>query len=85
MQIKELLDLANKGYDDGFLSEYYDDEGKLKEGFGDGLARFIVVELMETFDSDASEEEQRSTAMAAMDMARRDIEAVHTALHRGAS
>ena len=66
MDIKELLDKANEGYPDGFLAEYYDDEGNFREGRGDTLAEFIVVELIETFDPDATEEEQLDEAVRVM-------------------
>ena len=44
----ELLKAANKHYPDGHLNEYFDEKtGELKEGSGDTLAEFIVVELYE--------------------------------------
>jgi len=58
MTIKELLDKANEGYPDGFLSEYYDDKGKYVEGAGDTLAQFLVIELTETFDANAPDDVQ---------------------------
>jgi len=74
-----LLDLANEVYDDGFLGHYYTRNGKLKHGgAGDTLAKFIVVELIETFDANASWKRQLLTATRAMESARyqlQDIEA----------
>ena len=47
-----LLKAANQYYSEGFLANYYDENtGELVEGSGDGLARFIVVELIEAADS----------------------------------
>lgn len=46
MKLIDLLNIANKGYPDGFLSEYYNHEsGDPIDGSGDTLAKFIVIEL----------------------------------------
>jgi hypothetical protein len=52
MKLVELLNAANQGYPDGYLAEYYDTKtGVLKKrGSGDALAKFIVLELIDTFD-----------------------------------
>lgn len=83
MGIKELLDRANKGYPDGFLSNYYDAKGNLRDATGDTLAEFIVVELIETFDPDLTEEKQLGEAIRAMERAREDVEGVIRALRGG--
>lgn len=83
MSVRELLDKANRGYPDGFLSEYYNTKGNFREGRGDTLAEFIVVELIETFDPDATEDEQLDEAVRAMERAREDIEGVIRALRDG--
>jgi len=81
MKLVDLLNKASAGYDDDFLSEYFDtDTGDLKEGHGDTLAEFIVVELTETFDSDGDDEDQMSEAVRVMERAKRDLEDVITAL-----
>ncbi len=47
----ELLKAANQYYSEGYLANYYDEKtGEFVEGSGDGLARFIVVELIEAAD-----------------------------------
>jgi hypothetical protein len=47
-----LLRAANQYYSEGFLANYFDENtGEFVEGSGDGLARFIVVELTEAADS----------------------------------
>jgi hypothetical protein len=81
----ELLNLANKGYPDGFLAEYYDEQtGKPKDrtidGLGDTLAEFIVIELSETFDKDACDTDQINAALSAIDSAIRELDSVQNAL-----
>lgn len=84
MKIKELLDIANEGYDDGWLAQFYDDEGNFVESknAGDTLARFIVIELIETFDPKASDESQLSEARLAMANAMDDVDGVRIALEK---
>lgn len=82
MTIKELLDLANQGYPDGYLSEYYDSQGQRKDGFGDTLAQFIVAELIETFDPAASSAEQLAEAIRALERAQEALSQVLNALDR---
>ncbi len=82
MKCKELLDIANKGYPDGFLSEYYDDQGNSKDGFGDGLAKFVVVELIETFSPDQDDAEQVSVAVHCLENAVQELQAIIEALNK---
>ena len=77
LSLVELLNLANEAYDDGYLSEYFDpDTGTSREGSGDTLAEFIVREIRDTFDPNASRspqlEEARRVLMNAID----DLESV---------
>lgn len=67
---KELLDLANEAYDDGYLANYYTKEGKLKNGAGDTLAKFIVIELIDTFDAKQTKEQQLYYAARAVSRAK---------------
>jgi len=83
MNIKELLDIANKGYPDEFLSQYYNGQGKAKKGSGDTLAEFIVNELIETFDLETDDQEQMSTAIEKLNMAVTDLEQVVVVLEHG--
>jgi hypothetical protein len=63
----ELLNMANKGYPDEYLSEYYDAvTGERRQGKGDSLAKYIVTELTETFDPDAPRGEQVEQAHRAL-------------------
>jgi hypothetical protein len=89
MTLVQLLDKASEGYDvEGTLAMYYHPQtGELKRGrtmakFGDGLARFVVVELAETFDPDASKTEQVAEAVRVMENAKREIEGVLNSLER---
>ena len=75
MKLVELLNAANQGYPDRDLAEYYDTKtGALKKhGSGDTLAKFIVLELIETFDSKASDDFQIGIATQILERARTDL------------
>jgi hypothetical protein len=63
LSLTKLLNLANTNYPDGWLTEYFDPEtGERKAGSGDTLAQFIVVEVSETFVSEAPASEQLEEA-----------------------
>jgi len=84
LTLKEILDLANKGYPDGFLEGFYDENGKFKDPVpGDGLARFVVLEIGETFDPDDPKDVQLKAAIGVMEAAVRDLEGVIEALMKG--
>lgn len=86
MTLVQLLNLANQGYPDGFLAEYYDPEtGEPRDSSGDTLALFIDRELLEIFDPDASDEAQIACAVRAMEMARANLDGVIAALTRHAA
>lgn len=77
LSLVELLNIANEAYDDGYLAEYFDpDTGASRAGSGDTLAEFIVREIRDTFDSNATRttqfEEARRVLMNAVD----DLESV---------
>lgn len=81
MTLPELLDAANQGYPDGYLAEYYDAKtGVRKRGSGDTLAQFIVLELIDTFDSKADDDSQIGMATQLLERARRDLLSVIQAL-----
>jgi len=82
MKIKELLDIANSRYPDQCLSEYYDDQGNPKKGYGDGLAQFVVIELCETFEEDGESEEQLWEARRVVTKAIEDLHTVCEALRK---
>ncbi len=63
LSLAQLLDLANRHYPDGWLAEYFDPStGERTVGSGDTLAQFIVVEISETFASEATAPEQLDEA-----------------------
>ena len=77
LSLVELLNIANEVYEDGDLAEYYDpDTGACRAGSDDTLAEFIVREIRDTFDSNATRsaqlEEARRVLMNAID----DLETV---------
>jgi len=84
MTLVQLLDKANEGYDDHFLYEFYNRKtGKFKpRAKGDGLARFIVLEIMQTFDEKAKDADQLQEALKLMENARDDVQRVIQALEQ---
>jgi len=85
MTLVQLLNKANEGYDDHFLSEYFHPKtGKFnRKAEGDGLARFIVIEISETFDAESTDLQQVDEAIRVMIQAREDIRRVIVALRKG--
>lgn len=83
MNIKELLDKAGTDYNVSRLETYYDEQGNFIDNpvGGDTLARFIVLELIETFDTEATDEDQILEAIRVMENARGDIQNVINALY----
>lgn len=77
MTLLEILNIANDEYPDAYLTEYYDmTTGEHKQdGQGDTLAKFIVIELSETYD------EAANTAWQLMEAAR-VLRMAETELHR---
>lgn len=82
MKKLDLLKLANQGYPDAYLAEYFWPEtGDYRaEGFGDHLAEFIVCELLDTFDPEVSDQEQADTAYNALHSAVSDLRSVMAVL-----
>lgn len=78
MKLEEIIAIADAAYADGFVGEYFDPKTqKAKElKLGDTLARFIVIELCETYDSKASEADQLNEAQRVLAMARDELESV---------
>lgn len=78
----ELMQVANKGYPDGALSEHYDDNGNFVASSmsGDGLAAYVVAELSDVYDKDESTKRQLQFALRAMRRSVRDLEDVIVAL-----
>ena len=81
MKLIDLINTVDEGYGDGCISAHFDpDTSEVKHQQGDTLAEFVVIELSESFDPDADDEDQISAAVFAMERAKQDIENVITAL-----
>jgi hypothetical protein len=77
LSLVELLNVANEAYDDGYLAEYFDpDTGGPKTGSGNTLAEFIVREIRDTFDSNATRSAQLEEARRVLRNAIDDLESV---------
>jgi len=86
MRATELLDLMNEGYPDMYLATFYDREGKpVRRPMGDGLALFIVLETLATFDPKATDEVQVTEAIRVMETAQKDLDGVLGALRKAAA
>jgi len=80
MKLKELVEIANKVYGDGWnVAQYLENPDG---GHGDDLAKFIAIELSETFESDASDQDQLDEAYKVMNTARHSLNAVCHAFQR---
>jgi hypothetical protein len=77
MNLLQLQQLADKGYGDGTMGCYYNHKtGKPKlyaRSGGDTLAKFIAIELAETFEPDAPEGDQLAEAIRVMVRASEDL------------
>lgn len=76
MKIEELIAIADKAYPDGLIMACFKNP---KKSLGDGLAKFIALELSDTFDPDASDEEQLEEAYLAMNKALFEVNSVLSA------
>jgi hypothetical protein len=76
MKLGQLVAAANSKYPDQFLSQYFDVAGEkfLTRGCGDGLARFIVVEIRDTFDRAANDAAQLDEAIRVLEQGQTDLE-----------
>ncbi len=75
MTLAELIQIVDKAYPDGLVARAHKDED-----VGDTLALFIVRELADTYDPDASDAEQAATASGAMGSAIDELQVVCSAL-----
>lgn len=85
MKLNELIRRAASGYPDAQVLEYWDFAGAKPHSNpqgGDTLAHFVALELAETFDSEASEDDQVSGAVRAMSRAVHDLQSVIYALEQ---
>ena len=83
MTLNQLVCRAASVYPDAYVLEYWDkdaQEPKANPTGGDTLAQFIVQELADTYDADASDNEQIATAVRVMQSAADDLGTVAHAL-----
>lgn len=77
MTLAHLLKLANLGYPDRYLSEYFHRDGSENpDGAGDTLAQFIVRELHDTHDPESSDLDQIDEAVGVLTKAQSDLESI---------
>lgn len=77
MTLEELIRRASAVYSDDLIYQYYKEPD---EKHGDNLAKFIMHELSETFDADASEQTQIAEATRVLQRAMDDLEDVMLAI-----
>ena len=84
MTLNELINIASAAYPDGLIAvEYWDFKRECPRRNpkgGDTLALFIALEIKDTYDPDASDEQQLETVLKDLSRARGDLEAVSTAV-----
>ena len=75
LKLTDILNAANKHYDENYLSVYFDTTtGGPSTGSGDTLAEFIVCELRESFNGKSSRERQIEAAVLSLLSAKEDIQ-----------
>jgi hypothetical protein len=82
--LNELINIASAAYSDGLIAvEYWDFKRECPRRNpkgGDTLALFIALEIKDTYDPGATDEEQLETALRAIARALGDLDAVSAAL-----
>ena len=75
LKLTDILRAANKHYDEGYLSLYFDvATGGPRTGSGDTLAEFIVREIRENFDGKSSRKRQVGAAVSRLERAKEVIQ-----------
>jgi hypothetical protein len=76
MKLGQLIAASNQSYPDQYLSQYFDVAGEkfLTRGCGDTLARFIVVEIRDTYDPAATDAAQVDEAIRVLEQGQTDLE-----------
>lgn len=68
MELRELIQIASRGYDpDGLVLMYHDSPED--SHWGDSLAEFVAIELRETFGVNESDQEQLDVGIGVMESA----------------
>jgi len=78
MKLSEIINIANEAYPDSLISKNFNPKtGKATTNHhGDGLANFIVRELVDTYDRKAISRDQLIEAQRVMSMASRELRSV---------
>jgi hypothetical protein len=77
MTLGKLIDIIDEAYGEDRVKLYFEDPDG---AHGDSLARFIAIEIRETYDPSAATEKQIEEAMRCMSSARGQLEDVIKAL-----
>ena len=83
MTLNQLICRAASVYPEAYVLEYWDAEAqepKENPVGGDTLARFIAIELADTFDEEADDDKQIAEAVRVMQSAADDLTAIVQAL-----
>ena len=81
MKLNALLEIVHRAYPEEHTRQCWDaKKQKVRTGTGDTLAEFLVAELVDTFDPDASAEKQLDVALCEMRWACTELTAVIEAL-----
>ena len=80
MELSELIEIASQGYghDKTVINEVH--EGTYDGG--DTLAKFIEIELRQTYEENASDEDQLHRALQVMETAQKELDGVVSALRK---
>ena len=89
MKLNDLIAAADAVYPDGCVAQWWDAEGQRvfemdEADVGDTLARFIAVEISETYQDEDDDAEKLSNAAYKMKTAAGELGAVSKALERAA-
>ena len=77
MKLTEIIEAADKAYPDGMVKLYFENPNG---NHGDTLAKFIVLELKDTFDEEATDADQIWTAERTLSRAREELAKVQEAI-----
>jgi hypothetical protein len=83
MDLNKLMEIASDVYPDGLVGRHWNDGQGMPDAaeLGDDLARFIVIELKDTFDPNASSGTQLEEAARCMNSAANELFVVAEALN----
>ena len=77
MKLLEIIKIADEAYGDDLIMQYHKDRDR---EHGDSLAKFIAIELEETYDDSTDRQEQLYEARRVMNRALEDVGRVLAAL-----